>query len=79
MPIGTKLTAAQAEVYQAIEVYGPIPDHALVPLVQHMGRLHQSSSGIRTRRHELFSKLLIEPDHAVTTGSGRKASTWVIT
>lgn len=49
----TKLTPAQQEVLDALRTIGPNPDVVLVPVVQHIGRMHQSSSGIRTRRSEL--------------------------
>jgi hypothetical protein len=49
----SQLTASQREVYDVLKTYGPLPDHALVPLAQHVARSHQSSSGIRTRRSEL--------------------------
>ena len=70
------LTTAQAEVYSVLKQFGPLPDHALVPLAQHVVSAHQSSSGIRTRRSELERKGLVKPFGEVTTGSGRKAIVW---
>lgn len=73
---GVKLTTAQAEVYTTLKKYGPLPDHALVPLAQHVATVHQSSSGIRTRRHELEDYGLVTEVGKVVTGSGRKAGVY---
>lgn len=76
---GIRVTPAQLEVYEALKEYAGSkgwPDHILVPVVQHTGRLHQHSSGVRTRRLELQRKGLIEaraPQFDVRTNSGRKA------
>ena len=79
MPVidGVKVTDAQADVYAVIEEFGPLPDHALVPLAQHVNILHQSSSGIRTRRHELAELGLVSmSSKSWRTASGRKAHGW---
>lgn len=74
---GTTVTAGQQDVYDALKRYGPMPDHALVPLVQHATGSHQSSSGIRTRRAELLTKRLVRPTlKTVLTASGRHATVW---
>lgn len=74
---GRKVTESQAAVYAVLRQYGPMPDHALVPLAQHALPVHQSSSGIRTRRKELLDAGLIYEDKAVVpTGSGRKAKVY---
>ena len=71
---GVSLTDNQAAVYDALAVYGPLPDHALVPIVQHVENVHQSSSGIRTRRAELEAKGLVQVTGAfVRMPSGRRA------
>lgn len=70
---GTSVTASQADVYNVIAAYGPLADHALVPLAQHQMSVHQSSSGIRTRRLELARKGLVREISATRTGSGRRA------
>ena len=73
---GVAVTPAQGEVYDALNDWGPFPDHILVPVVQHTGPVHQHSSGIRTRRAELKAKGLITFDSEVKTNSGRKAIVW---
>lgn len=71
---GKKVTNSQAEVYETLSTYGPLPDHALVPLAQHVTRSHQSSSGIRTRRAELEKMRLVRATgDAIVMPSGRKA------
>lgn len=73
---GKSVTRGQADVYSVIAAHGPLPDHALVPLAQHMVAIHQSSSGIRTRRRELQQKGLVTCVDQVKTGSGRLALVW---
>ena len=75
---GRKVTDAQAAVYKVLREFGPMPDHALVPLAQHVATVHQSSSGIRTRRKELLDAGIIYADegHFVSTGSGRSAQVY---
>jgi hypothetical protein len=75
---GITLTDRQAAVYNVLRQYGPIADHALVPLAQHQMQVHQSSSGIRTRRKELSDLTLVKSVATTKTGSGRKASVWCI-
>ncbi len=67
------LTANQSAIYKVIKQYGPLPDHALVPLAQHAAG-YQSSSGIRTRRNELVAKGLVVPSSTVKMPSGRHAT-----
>jgi hypothetical protein len=73
------VTARQKEVYDVfMTVNRPLPDHVLVPLVQHLGKLHQSSSGIRSRRAELVEKRLVQPSLDTTKmPSGRFARNYV--
>jgi hypothetical protein len=73
---GVIVTPAQAEVHSVLKQFGPLPDHALVPLAQHVVSAHQSSSGIRSRRAELVRKGLASAESAVLTASGRKAIVW---
>lgn len=74
-----KLTTAQSEVLNVFQTYGvPLPDHALVPLAQHAVRVHQSSSGIRTRRRELTDLGLLKRSGTTKTGSGRAAGVYEI-
>lgn len=70
---GKRVTPGQAEVYSVLSRYGPLPDHALVPLAQHVVQLHQSSSGIRSRRAELEDLELIREAGTVRMPSGRRA------
>jgi hypothetical protein len=70
---GKPVTQGQADVYDVLAQYGPLADHALVPLAQHMLAVHQSSSGIRTRRRELQNIGLVQCVDTVKTGSGRLA------
>ena len=70
------MTAAQQEVLEVLRTTGPAPDVVLVPVVQHLGRLHQSSSGIRTRRAELANQAKVLPAGVVTI-KGRKHQKWV--
>jgi hypothetical protein len=72
-----QLTAAQREIHTVLDQFGPLPDHALVPLAQHVVGAHQSSSGIRTRRSELERKGLVRATgDLVRTASGRTANVW---
>lgn len=73
---GFPVTPAQFEVYTVLKQYGPLPDHALVPLAQHVVKSHQSSSGIRSRRAELAISALVVPVDEVKTSSGRTAIVW---
>lgn len=76
---GHTVTKAQGDVYHVLNAFGKsrgIPDHALVPLAQHALDVHQSSSGIRTRRKELFDLGLVEFNGFTTTGAGRRAAVY---
>lgn len=79
---GVNVTDAQADVYNVIKDFAPpggIPDHALVPLAQHAVGVRQSSSGIRTRRHELVElDLLKRGKRRWRTSSGRRAAGWSV-
>lgn len=75
---GVKLTNRQSAVYEVLRQYGPIADHALVPLAQHQMQVHQSSSGIRSRRKELSDLRLVKKVDTTKTGSGRKAAVWAV-
>lgn len=72
---GVVVTPAQDEIYKVLKQFGPLPDHALVPLAQHVIGARQSSSGIRTRRSELENKRLVRATgDLVRTSSGRTAN-----
>lgn len=70
---GISVTDSQAAVYDVLKKRGPLPDHALVPLAQHVMQVHQSSSGIRTRRSELQDAGLVRLVGEERTASGRRA------
>lgn len=70
------VTQSQADVYKVLREVGPVADHALVPLAQHMAAVHQSSSGIRTRRKELVELGLAKKVRTTSTGSGRQAAVY---
>lgn len=71
---GIKVTDSQGAVYDVLRARGPMPDHALVPLAQHSASVHQSSSGIRTRRAELSRLGLVRATgNRVKMPSGRYA------
>ena len=74
-----KMTMGQTSVYETLKKYGPLPDHALVPIMQHVVGDHQSSSGIRSRRNELSEKGLVVTDKKkIKMPSGRYALTWKV-
>lgn len=76
---GITVTQSQADVYRVIKSIGkPLPDHALVPLAQHVAPVHQSSSGIRSRRKELTDLGLVKQVGNTTTASGRTARTFKV-
>lgn len=75
---GKTLTDNQAAVYGVLEQYGPLADHALVPLAQHQLQVHQSSSGIRSRRAELVDLTLVAAVATTKTGSGRSAAVYEV-
>lgn len=70
------MTAAQQAVLNVLTNHGPIPDHALVPLVQHVAQARMSSSGIRSRRNELVALGKVEEVDEIKMPSGRMASVW---
>lgn len=70
------MTHNQEAVFAVLNTYGPLPDQALVPLAQHLAPVHQSSSGIRSRRAELCRMGRVEEVGTITTSSGRSASVW---
>lgn len=71
----TKLTPSQQAVLDTLQHYGPLPDHALVPIVQHVQNKHFSSSRIRTARRELErGKRVSDTGNSVKMPSGRHAS-----
>lgn len=71
---GVKVTANQQAIYDVLKQYGALADHALVPLAQHQLNIRQSSSGIRSRRAELFAAGLLRTAGTTRTGSGRQAT-----
>lgn len=76
---GVAVTDSQKQIYDTLKTYGPLPDHALVPLAQHVTQVHQSSSGIRSRRHELSDKGLVgDTGDRIVMPSGRKAKVYEV-
>lgn len=75
---GITVSKGQADVYDVLRRYGPLPDHALVPLAQHVTQVHQSSSSIRTRRHELAVVGLVRPHGMIRTSANRPAQIWKV-
>lgn len=71
---GVKITASQKAIYDVLKQYGALADHALVPIAQHQLNIRQSSSGIRSRRAELFAAGLLRQAGETRTGSRRKAT-----
>lgn len=70
------MTAAQNTVLDVLSKHGPLPDHALVPLVQHVAQARMSSSGIRTRRDELVKAKMVKQTGTMRMPSGRLAAIW---
>lgn len=71
---GIEVTDSQAAIYGVLRQFPDgLADHALVPLAQHQLGIHQSSSGIRTRRAELTAKGLTVWRGVTKTASGRSA------
>jgi hypothetical protein len=70
------MTTAQKLVLETLKQHGPLPDHALVPIVQHVTGAHMSSSGIRTRRDELAKAGFVKHVDDMKMPSGRKAAIW---
>lgn len=69
-----KLTPSQQAVFDTLQHYGPLPDHALVPIVQHVESKHFTSSRIRTARRELQRRAAVEDTgRTVKMPSGRHA------
>ena len=72
------MTTSQQDVFDVLAKHGPMSDQALVPLAQHMGSVHQSSSGIRTRRAELVRLGRIQQVGTMRLPSGRGAAVWAV-
>lgn len=72
------MTTNQQHVFDALSQYGPLPDHALVPLIQHVVQAHQSSSGVRSRRAELTARGRVAAVGSVKMPSGRHAAIWAV-
>lgn len=71
------MTASQNAVLSVLGDYGPLPDHALVPMVQHVAGQHYSSSRIRTARNELVAAGKVEDTgQEIKMPSGRMAAIW---
>lgn len=71
-----QVTSGQSAVLGVLEQHAPLPDHALVPLVQHVANVRMSSSGIRSRRAELVEQGKVKQVDTVKMPSGREAAVW---
>ncbi len=70
------MTISQETILAVLRKHGPLPDHALVPIVQHVAGAHMSSSGIRSRRAELAEQNLVKAVDTIKMPSGRRAKVW---
>lgn len=70
------MTTTQETVLAVLKAHGPLPDHALVPIVQHVEQQRMSSSSIRSRRAELAQAGWVVQVGDVQMPSGRKAAVW---
>ena len=68
-----KLTTNQTEVLLALRKFGPLTDHDLVPICLHVLDSNQSTSGIRSRRHELVELGIVREVGTEKLRSGRMA------
>lgn len=72
------MNQSQESVFKVLKQYGPMSDAALIPLAQHMASVHQSSSGIRTRRSELVALGYVKHVGNASTPSGRTTAVWAV-
>lgn len=70
------MTHSQEAVLAVLTKHGPLPDHALVPIVQHVEGHRMSSSGIRSRRAELVDQGFVVEVDDMKMPSGRRAAVW---
>jgi hypothetical protein len=71
-----RIRASQQEVLHLFSDFGPMHDQQLVKRAWEQGA-KQSSSGLRTRRHELVVLgKLVDSQRRVTLPSGRKSIVW---
>lgn len=70
------MTTSQQAVLDILKQHGPMTDHALVPIVQHLHGERMSSSGIRSRRAELVDANKVKAADSIRTPSGRRAQVW---
>jgi hypothetical protein len=73
------LTDGQKAVLRAFRAFGAMDDVALAVYVHHVEDVDMSSSGIRTRRHELGLKGLLHAVGIKRAKSGRRATIWNLT
>lgn len=72
------MTTHQKQVMHMLAEYGPLPDHVLVPLAQHLADVPMSSSSIRSRRAELAKLGRVEQVGQIEMPSGRGAAVWAV-
>lgn len=77
---GVRVKPSAVEVYNVLKGQPKgLPDHALVPLTQHVAGVRLSSSGIRTRRRELTDAGLVKPTgEKIVMPSGRTAAVYKV-
>ena len=71
------MTKSQKAVRETLVEYGPLADHALVPIMQHESQVRMSSSGIRSRRAELTAAGTVVEFDKIKMPSGRMATVWM--
>lgn len=78
----TNLTGKQAAILKLIRRFPGMADPGIIAGYQMRSKENpdefppQSESGIRTRRHELVDKGLVEKAGTITLKSGRRGATW---
>jgi len=73
------LTTGQQTVLTTLRQFGQATDPALATYIHHMAEMDMSSSGVRTRRHELAQKGYVEPVAVKRMKSGRSSAVWSLT
>ena len=71
------MTKSQKAVLDTLVEYGPLADHALVPIMQHESLARMTSSSIRSRRAELVKVGKVVPFDEIKMPSGRHATVWM--
>lgn len=75
---GIRVNDSQYAIYSVLKNFGPLPDHALIPIAQHVLHTRQASSGIRTRRKELVDLGLARSTGKTKTAANRNATVFEV-